>query len=177
MAELSIQPKIFRSEPLPGEIEWNFSSNFVERIRQIACRILEQGGRISDQDREDIRRLNKEFLIASRNAAHGEEKKGFASPVIASVAFLISISQFAFPEDPQIQKMAELFASQIPNAGGLFTSQYQAEIMREGAIRDLRNAQIQAKTTEKQSDAGKSQEVLELFRRAMQAIEQAASAR
>lgn len=149
--------------------------NFVVRVRELVAQLLAQLSRISENDRKQVETLKKEYRTSAQKAADMQVNMGWSGVAVAALAFAVNLSQFMI-SNPNIntqkadREIIQFLAGQIPTAGNLFRDRYQAKQMEFGAVRDLRNQEIQMKNSKTQSESGSKQEILQLLTTALQLL-------
>lgn len=149
--------------------------NFVVRVRELVAQLLAQLSRISENDRKQVETLKKEYRTSAQKAADMQVNMGWSGVAVAALAFAVNLSQFMI-SNPNVntqrtdREIIQFLAGQIPNAGALFRDRYQAKQMEFGAVRDLRNQEIQMKNSKTQSESGSKQEILQLLTTALQLL-------
>ncbi len=158
------------------EEEFLFEANYIQRVRQIVNRMLDQLSQIAENDRKTTEGLKQKYRVASNEASGLQRRIGDAAPWFAGVTVMMTLSQFMWqhPDDRGLVNSA----SQVigPSTKALYDGRLQSQQMNHQSAAALYNTEITGRMQKTGSDSATKQEVLALYNNTVEAQKKASAA-
>ena len=151
----------------------NDGSNFIMRMQELVCKIMEQLGKMSDKNRNDVDTLKREFREVSSEAANLQMRIGNAAPWISGIALVVCSAQIFTAQE--LAPIIQFVSGQIPPAASVYTSHLQAEQMGFQATGSLKQTEISTQSQKSQSEAEVRQAILGLLNSMLEVLKKSSS--
>lgn len=160
------------STKAPSDEELSFKGNYLPRLRNLIATLLEQMNQSSKQDKNDIKELKDRYRAFTFDAARIQKSEGKSHLLFSIATLAISVPQIWLTERDKM--LVKPFIEQcMPSIGGLNSSYNRADIQKLGNMANLHLNDYQNKTSMRQGNSAKMQELVQFLKDAFDQLARA----